>query len=52
MNVYKEDLIFPGNYNGMIDNKHEIQMSKAIDLTQMESRQVELLMLMGYIPVG
>lgn len=32
MNVYAEDLVFFSNYNAMIDNKYEIQMSKVIDL--------------------
>lgn len=52
MNVYTEDLVFISNYNGMIDNKYEIQMSKAIDLAQMKSRLVELLMLLVYILAG
>lgn len=52
MNVYAEDLIFVSNYNAMIDNKFENWMSKAIDLAQMKSRLVVLLMLLAYILVG
>ena len=51
MNICTEGLIFISNYNSMIDNKYEIQLSKAIDLAQVK-RLVELLMLLVYVLVG
>lgn len=52
MNLYTQDFIVINSYSVTIDNKHEIQISKAIDVVCTKSRLVESFMLLVYILVG